>query len=90
MTRATRVRTVATRQVADDGEELDVGSVLEVDIFGYTRWGVAEVRPDQGPLLSAVDSDGTPLPFGGTLVCRGVTTHHACGRTVTQLTQIRH
>jgi len=58
--------------VTGDGEVLEVGSVLEAAIFGYKEWEVVEVRQHRGPFVSAFDADGTPLPFGGTLVCRGV------------------
>jgi hypothetical protein len=61
--------------VADDGEVLGVGSVLDVAVFGYEEWEVVEVRQDRGSFISAFDADGTPLGFGGTLVCRGVRGH---------------
>jgi hypothetical protein len=61
--------------VAGDGEMLGIGSVVEAAIFGYEEWEVVEVRQDRGHLVSAFDADGTPLPFGGTLVCRGVRRH---------------
>ena len=61
--------------VAGNGEVLGVGSVVEAAIFGYEEWEVVEVRQDRGSFVSAFDGDGAPLPFGGTLVCRGVRRH---------------
>lgn len=58
--------------VADADERLGVGSVIDAELLGHRRWRVVEVRADQGAFVSAADTDGTPLPFGGTLVCRGV------------------
>jgi hypothetical protein len=58
--------------IADSGEALGVGSVLKAEIFGNAEWEVVEVRQDRGSFVSASDADGTQLPFGGTLVCRGV------------------
>jgi hypothetical protein len=49
-----------------------VGSVIEADLFGYHEWKVIELRDESNSLFAATDADGTPIPLGGTLVCRGV------------------
>ena len=51
---------------------LDVGSRIDVAIFGYTTWEVVEVRNQSGPLLGARDRFGNEVPLAGTLICRGV------------------
>jgi hypothetical protein len=58
--------------VVDDDEDLGVGSVIEAAIFGYREWEVIEVRETPAPLIRAADADGSEIPLGGTLVCRGL------------------
>jgi hypothetical protein len=58
--------------VRDGLEPLGVGSVIEADLFGYHEWKAIELRDESNSLLAAADADGTPIPLGGTLVCRGV------------------
>jgi hypothetical protein len=58
--------------IHDAAEAVGVGSVIEADLFGYDRWEVVEVREDSGGLMSATGADGASIPFGGTLICRGV------------------
>ncbi len=53
-------------------ERLDVGSTIEVSVFGWTVWEVIEVRHTTRPLLGAKDRLGNDLPLTGTLLCRGV------------------
>jgi hypothetical protein len=49
-----------------------LGSVLEIEILGFRRWEVIEVRASSGRLSAATAADGTDIPLGGTLVCRGI------------------
>jgi hypothetical protein len=58
--------------ISDSAEELGVGSVVRVPVFGYHEWEVVEIRRGRGPLSTAKDTDGTLLNFGGTLICRGL------------------
>jgi hypothetical protein len=58
--------------VTEARETLGVGSVIEADLFGYHEWKVIELRDESNSLFAATDADGTPIPLGGTLVCRGV------------------
>ena len=58
--------------IAEDGEELGLGSVIEAEILGYRTWEVVDVRETPGSLLAATDAVGTEMPLGGTLVCRGL------------------
>ncbi len=53
-------------------ERLDIGSTIEVALFGYTKWEVVELRAETGSLAGAWDKDGNEVTFAGTVICRGV------------------
>jgi hypothetical protein len=46
--------------------------VIDASLLGYDRWEVVEFRDTSRGLLGATDKDGTPIPLGGTLVCRDI------------------
>jgi hypothetical protein len=52
-------------------ERLDIGTRIDLALFGYTTWEVVEVRSETGPLLGARDRFGNKVPLAGTLICRG-------------------
>jgi hypothetical protein len=58
--------------IRDAAERIEVGAVIAAALLGFSEWEVVEVRSSPGPLRSANDANGTPIPPGGTLVCRGV------------------
>lgn len=60
--------------IRDASEKIEVGSEIETipTFLGHRRWQVVEVRPGTGGMLGAKDADGTPIPLGGTLVCRAI------------------
>jgi hypothetical protein len=58
--------------VRDAAEEIKVGSVIAFNVLGFSEWEVVELRASSDPLVSATEPDGTSIPLGGTLVCRGV------------------
>lgn len=60
--------------IRDASETIEVGSEIETvpAFLGHRHWQVVEVRADAGGMVTAKDADGTPIPLGGTLVCRGL------------------
>jgi hypothetical protein len=53
-------------------ERLTVGSTVDLELDGFSRWEVVELRPETGPLIRATDASGNDLGVGGTIVCRGI------------------
>jgi hypothetical protein len=53
-------------------ERLGVGSTIDVELLGYSRWEVVELRPESRPLLGASDRLGNEVPLAGSVVCRGI------------------
>jgi hypothetical protein len=61
--------------IHDAADRVEIGSVIAADLLGFYEWEVVELRASSGPLGSANEADGTPIPLRGTLVCRGVERH---------------
>jgi hypothetical protein len=53
-------------------QRLGIGSRIETELLGFTAWEVVEIRVGAEPFVSASDEDGRAIPFGGTVICRGV------------------
>jgi hypothetical protein len=49
-----------------------LGSVLEIEILGFRRWEVIEVLESSARRYGATAADGTEIPLGPSLVCRGL------------------
>jgi hypothetical protein len=61
--------------IRDGSERIEVGSLIAADLLGFVEWEVVEVRAASGARGSAAEADGTQIPLGGTIVCRGVRRH---------------
>jgi hypothetical protein len=49
-----------------------VGSVVELELDGFSRWEVVDLKADPRPLVGVTDSAGNHLALAGTILCRGV------------------
>jgi hypothetical protein len=58
--------------IRDASEKIEVGAIVTADLLGHLEWEVVEIRKSSGPLARVNEADGTPIPVGGTLVCRGL------------------
>ena len=58
--------------IRDTSERIATGSIITADLLGFQQWEVVELRDSSGPLGSVSEADGTAIPLGGSIVCRGV------------------
>ncbi len=65
--------------IRDASEKIESGAIISADLLGFQEWEVVEVRESAGPLGSVSEADGTAIPLGGSIVCRGVR-RRECGR----------
>jgi hypothetical protein len=56
-------------------DSLEVGSVIDADLPGYTTWEVVQVRPGQAPGDRCFDRLGNEIPMVATLICKGFSQH---------------